>query len=242
MLENKTKYFAGFLLLFALVLVPHLLVAQKFKSPNYRKFDDKFFHFGFALGMNRAAVLALSSDTPHADTNLLSTRVETNPGLNLGFIGSIKLGHPTLTLRFCPSLSFQSKEVQYFFSTNPITTKSAIVESTILDFPLLLKYKTFRYNNFASYFIGGMQYSVDLQSKEKVPQNVLDPFLKLKRHDFQAQIGAGVDFYLPYFKFGLEVKMSHGIVNSLVQDQTILSRPFDKFYNRVVWFCMTFEG
>jgi hypothetical protein len=242
MFGSRLKYFGVLILLTCLGIFPHGLMAQKFKSPNYRKFDDKFFHFGFALGMNRASVLPLSSDTPHADTNLLRTSIEHNPGLNLGFIGSIKLGHPTLTLRFCPSLSFQSKEVVYLFATEPVTLKSAIVESTLLDFPLLLKYKTFRYNNFASYFIGGMQYSVDLQSKEKVPQNVLDPFLKLKRHDFQAQIGAGVDFYLPYFKFGLEVKMSHGIVNSMVQDQTILSRPFDKLYNRVVWFCMTFEG
>lgn len=219
-----------------------LLNAQNYKAPNYRKFDDKFFHFGFTLGMNSANIYAVPAEDQSNSPDLIRTAVNGNPGFNLGFIGSLKLGHPTLTLRFVPSLSFQAKDVFYYYFDKPNEPKKATVESTILDFPLLLKYKTMRYNNFASYFIGGAQYSLDLQSKEKVPQNPLDPFLKLRRHDFQAQIGAGVDFYLPYFKFGIEIKMSHGIVNALIQDNTALSKPFDSFYNRVVWFCFTFEG
>jgi len=218
------------------------LFSQTYKAPNYKKFDDKFFHFGFTLGMNSANIYAIPSADPNNSVGLLRTEVNGNPGFNLGFIGSVKLGHPTLTLRFVPSLSFQAKDVLYFYQATPSEFTKATVESTILDFPWLLKYKTMRYNNFAAYFVGGAQYSLDLQSKQKVPQNPLEPFLKLKRHDLQAQIGAGIDFYLPYFKFGLEVKMSHGIVNALIQDNTSLSRPFDSFRNRVVWFCMTFEG
>ena len=216
--------------------------AQEYKAPNYKKFDKKFFHFGFTLGANRANVYAIPEIDLAGAADLMKTTVTANPGFNLGFIGSIKLGHPTLTLRFVPSLSFQAKQVNYFYYSAPDQPVKATVESAILDFPLLLKYKTLRYNNFSSYFIGGAQYSLDLQSKEKVPQNPNAPFLKLRRHDFQAQIGAGVDFYLPYFKFGIEVKMSHGIVNSLIQDNTSLSMPFDRFYNRVVWFSLTFEG
>ncbi len=192
--------------------------------------------------MNRANILAVPSTDPSNSEGLMRTEVNGNPGFNLGFIGSLKLGHPTLTLRFVPSLSFQAKDVLYFYHATPNEFKKATVESTILDFPLLLKYKTMRYNNFSSYFIGGAQYSLDLQSKEKVPQTPSDPFLKLRRHDVQAQIGAGVDFYLPYFKFGIEIKLSHGIINSLYQDNTVLSKPFERFYNRVVWFCFTFEG
>lgn len=216
--------------------------AQTYKAPNYKKFDDKLFHFGFTLGMNSANILTIPTSDPNNTPGLLKTEVNGNPGFNLGFIGSLKLGHPTLTLRFVPSLSFQAKDVLYFYHATPNEFTKATVESTILDFPLLLKYKTMRYNNFASYFIGGAQYSLDLQSRQKVPQTPFDPFLKLKRHDFQAQIGVGVDFYLPYFKFGMEVKMSHGFVNALIQDNTLLSKPFDRFYNRVIWFCLTFEG
>lgn len=192
--------------------------------------------------MNNSNIYAVPTDDPNNTPGLMHTSVNGNPGFNLGFIGSLKLGHPTLTLRFVPSLSFQAKDVLYFYHEDPTIPVKKTVESTILDFPLLLKYKTMRYNNFSSYFIGGMQYSLDLQSKQKVPQTPADPFLKLKRHDLQAQIGAGVDFYLPYFKFGLEIKVSRGVINSLIQDNTSISLPFNSFYNRVIWFCLTFEG
>lgn len=230
-----------------IAIFTHCVSAQEYKAPNYRKFDDKLLHFGFTIGMNSAGFLAVPNADLNAYPNLIKTEMKTNPGFNLGFIGSLKLGHPTLTLRFVPMLSFQAKEMRYFYQpeldqTNPNEPKIEIVESTLLDFPLLLKYKTLRYNNFSAYFIGGAQYSVDLQSKENVSQNVLDPFLKLRKHDFQAQIGAGVDFYLPYFKFGIEIKLSHGLMNSLIQENTSLSLPFERLYNRVFWFSLTFEG
>lgn len=215
---------------------------QKYRAPNYKKFDSRLLHFGFTLGMNSSNILAVPTTNPNLTPGLMKTEVNGNPGFNLGFIGSLKLGHPTLTLRFVPSLSFQAKDVLYFYFDEPNDPVKSTIESTILDFPLLLKYRTLRYNNFAAYFIGGMQYSLDLQSKQRIPQNPAAPFLKLNRHDFQAQIGIGVDFFLPYFKFGLEIKMSHGIMNSLIRDNTVLSNPFDRFYNRVIWFSMTFEG
>ena len=199
-------------------------------------------HFGFTLGMNSANILAIPTIDPNLTPGLIRTEVNGNPGFNLGFIGSIKLGHPTLSLRFVPSLSFQAKDVLYFYQDEPDFPLKKSVESTILNFPILLKYRTLRYNNFAAYFVGGLEYSLDLQSKQRIPQNPLDPFIKLRRHDFHAQMGIGVDFFLPYFKFGMEIKMSHGLVNALIRDNTTISNPFDKFYNRVVWFCLTFEG
>ncbi len=218
------------------------LWGQTYRTPNYKKFDERLLHFGFTLGMNSANILAIPTIDPSKTQGLMKTEVNGNPGFNLGFIGSLRLGHPTLTLRFVPSLSFQAKDVIYFYYDSPDEPVKATVESTILDFPILLKYRTLRYNNFAAYFVGGLQYSLDLQSKQRIPQNPMDPFLKLNRHDFQAQMGVGVDFFLPYFKFGMEIKMSHGIMNSLIQDNTVLSSPFERFYNRVIWFSLTFEG
>jgi hypothetical protein len=218
------------------------LHGQVYRTPNYKKFDERVLHFGFTLGTNSANMLAIPTIDPNLTPGLMKTEVNGNPGFNLGFIGSLKLGHPTLTLRFVPTLSFQAKDILYFYFDEPNEPKRATVESTILHFPLLLKYRTLRYNNFAAYFVGGAEYSVDLQSKQRVPQNPLDPFLKLNKHDFHGQIGVGVDFFLPYFKFGLEIKMSHGLMNALIQDNTKLSNPFDKLYNRVIWFSLTFEG
>jgi hypothetical protein len=42
--------------------------------------------------------------------------------------------------------------------------------------------------------------------------------MRLKRADLYYEIGAGIDFYLPYFKLTIEAKMSNGLFDVLVHD------------------------
>lgn len=217
---------------------------QSLKTPNYPKFDRRWFHFGFMLGLNTSNLYTIPTTNTDLTPGLVSISTKSYPGFNLGIISSFKLGHPTLSLRFIPSLSFMEREVNYHFIDDKGEDEliQQKIESTNLDFPLLIKYRTLRYNNFAAYFVGGAQYTIDLQSKQDVAQVFSNPILKLNKHDFQAQLGVGVDFFLPYFKFGFEIKLSHSMMNTLYQDNTRLSKPFDKVYNRVIWFSLTFEG
>jgi hypothetical protein len=169
---------------------------------------------------------------------------QSQPGFQLGIISSLKLGTPMIRLRFIPTLSFQER-ILFYNGFDPEGFPNVFDErvgSTNLDFPLLFKFRTLRYNNFAAYVITGAQYTLDLQTKENSTQSFSDPFLKITRHDFQGQIGAGVDFFLEYFKFGIELKFSHGLRNALIQDGTRLSNPIDQLYNRIWWISLTFEG
>lgn len=215
-------------------------------TKNYRNFDRKWIHFGFMLGFNTADFSTRLKGNLAAEEDLLSIANSRQPGFQLGIISSLKLGTPNIRLRFIPSLSFQERLLTYTYFDESFSTgfreKEERVESTNLDFPLLLKFRTLRYNNFASYIITGAQYTLDLQSKEFTSQAPANPFLKISRDDFQGQIGVGFDFFLPYFKFGIELKMSHGFSNTLIQDNTSLSRPIDQLYNRIWWFSFTFEG
>ena len=212
-------------------------------TKNYRHFDRKFIHFGFMLGVNTADYSTIYKPNLLSNYGIYSIENESQPGFQLGIISSMKLGHPSIRLRFIPSLSFQERVLNYtYFEEDGFRTESERTGSTNLDFPLLLKFRTLRYNNFASYIITGAQYTLDLQSKEFSTQSPANPFIKLNRDDLQGQIGAGVDFFLPYFKFGLELKLSHGLINGLYQDNTKLSTPIDKLYNRIWWFSLTFEG
>lgn len=213
-------------------------------AQNYRKFDRKAIHFGFMLGVNTSDFSTHYKPTLATDYNLYSITNDGQPGFQLGIISSVKLGTPYIRLRFIPSLSFQEKVLNYtyFDEDNLFDEHEERIGSTNLDFPLVFKFRTMRYNNFAAYIVSGAQYSLDLQTREFTTQSPANPFLKIKRDDFQGQIGAGVDFFLPYFKFGMELKLSHGFVNTLVDDQTRLSNPIDRLYNRVWWFCFTFEG
>ena len=40
------------------------------------------------------------------------------------------------------------------------------MESTLLDFPIYIKYKSERYNNFRSYVLFGIKYSLDIASQK----------------------------------------------------------------------------
>ncbi len=220
---------------------------QPHKTWNYKKFDDKVFHFGFMMGGNTCDFTSYTVLDAYNLYGLKSLTTKVQPGGQVGIISTMKIFTPVLRLRFIPSISFQEKVLLYTYD-NPDTSQifdlveEERVSSTSLDFPLMLQYRTLRYNNFAAYFLAGAQYSIDLQSQETATQNFIDPFIKIKKMDFQGQIGAGVEFFLPYFKFGIEIKYSHGLRNTFIQDFTPVSNPIQKLYNRLWFLSFTFEG
>ncbi|MBW7867568.1 MAG: PorT family protein [Brumimicrobium sp.] len=237
----------GLYIFVVFILGSNLLYSQKNpKTLNYSKFDNKWVHFGFMLGANTADFTTRYKPNMLDKYNTYSITNKMQPGFDLGLISSVKLGTPILRLRFIPSLSFIERVLTYtYLSDEPdkkFETKDERIGSTNLDFPLLLQFRTLRYNNFTAYVVAGAQYTLDLQSKEKSAQKFSDPFLKLYKNDFQGQVGAGVEFFLVFFKFGIELKFSHGFKNNLFQDNTRISTPIDKLYNRVWWISFTFEG
>lgn len=233
--------------LFAVLLSAFPLFGQKEKPLNYRRFDEKLIHFGFMLGANTSSFTLYQKTNTYQDYGLKSLTARSSAGGQVGIVTTLKLGTPVVRLRFIPTLSFQERILNYQF-VNKDTTASADffneerVNSTNLDFPLMLQFRTLRYNNFASYILMGAQYSVDLQSQEDDSQDFSNPFIKLRKHDWQAQLGVGVEFFAPYFKFGMEVKYSHGFVNSFVPENTFIAQPIDRLYNKTWWFSIIFEG
>lgn len=222
-------------------------LAQREITPNYRKFDDRLLHFGFMLGANSANFIATPKLDAYQQYGLRALEVKSQPGGQVGIVTTMKVFTPVVRLRFIPTLSFQERAVEYYYE-NPggananEKTKEQRVNSTNLDFPLMIQFRTLRVNNFAAYLLAGGQYSYDLQSQQDASQNFKDPFLKIKADDWQGQVGVGVEFFAQYFKFGMEVKYSQSFSNSLIQDNTEVSKPIDTFINRVWWFSLIFEG
>lgn len=221
--------------------------AQVEKTKNYRRFDERWIHFGFMLGINTASFRAVPQLNAYQQYGLKSLVVKRQPGGQVGIVTTLKLWHPVVRLRFIPTLSFQERAIQYtFVNPDPNETKDYFneerVNSTNLDFPLMLQFRTLRLNNFAAYCLIGGQYSYDLQSQEDASQNLIDPFVKIKANDFQGQVGAGLEWFAPYFKFGFEVKFSQSFSSSFIQDNTPVSKPIDRLYNKVLWISLIFEG
>lgn len=219
--------------------------SQREKPMNYRRFDEKLLHFGFMLGANSADFALYQVPQAYEQFGVVSISNKSQPGGQVGVVTTMKVGTPVVRLRFIPTLSFQERIINYQFVDETYTGSEFNVErvqSTNLDFPLMFQFRTIRINNFAAYALAGFQYSLDLQSQEDASQTFNDPFIKIKRNDWQGQVGAGLEFFATYFKFGVELKYSHGVSDVFVQDGTTVSKPIDQIYNRVWWFSLIFEG
>jgi len=220
--------------------------AQKPSVLNLPKYDNHWLHFGFSIGINKSNFTIHPVKNLAALDTVLSILPEAQYGFNLAIISDFRI-HEFATLRFLPALSFQDRKLHYTIVDNvknDTITFTKSVESTILDFPLNLKIRSKRLNNFAAYIIGGVKWSIDLASqKDVIGSNVpKDAIVKLKKSDFSYEAGFGIDFYFPYFKFSIEAKASWGLRNLLVKDSAIFSNCVDKLSSKVFLISFNFEG
>ena len=81
---------------------------------------------------------------------------------------------------------------------------------------------------------------MDLVSQAKVEQSDKQP-VRLQPYDFGYEIGCGFDFYLPYFKFAMEIKMYQGINNLLVKDDLVYSRSLQSLKSQIFYISFLFE-
>lgn len=184
------------------------VVAQKQKVRYYQQVDKKLLHFGFTIGLNTMDFLTfpVKTDTLYAQVNNLL------PGFNVGIVSDLRLAK-YLDLRFLPGLGFGQRNLYYYKKASLYGKQK--VESAFLEFPLILKYKAKRINNFRPFLIAGVNYRLDMASRRKYnPEKAI--YVRLKQSDIYHEEGFGIDFYLPYFKFTAELKLSTGFRNILV--------------------------
>ncbi len=114
------------------------------------------------------------------------------------------------------------------------------IESTFIDFPILIKYKSERYNNFRTYLLGGIKYGIDIASQKDIDDEG-QKLVKLKKNDLGIEIGFGMDFYLEYFKFSPQIKLTYGILNLLSEDETVYTKSVSKLTTNSWMLSFTFE-
>ncbi|MFT5581079.1 MAG: hypothetical protein ACI9XP_000876 [Lentimonas sp.] len=216
------------------------------KPRNYFRFDERIAHFGFMMGGNSSDFQVFPKVNAYNDYGLISVKNKSTNGGQIAMVSTFRLINPVLRLRFLPGLSFQEKVLVFSFESEEEPGEIDVFEERIamtnLDFPLMLQFRTTRFNNFATYVLAGGMYSLDLQSQQDKSQSLINPFIKLKRDDFQIQGGVGVEFFAPYFKFGMEIKYSQGMINSFIQDNTKVSNPIEMMRNKIFWLSFIFEG
>lgn len=221
------------------------LFSQRETTLNLPKFDHRFMHFGFLIGYNSADFVLERFPPGIGPDSLNVVEPRSASGFNLGIISAMHLSEH-FSLRFTPNLAFSSRFIDYTFNSfeGPKVFEKQI-ESTLINFPFGIKYKSRRVNNFSAYILVGAAYSMDLASNsnaENTATELKDIIVSIKRDDYMGEIGFGTDFYLEYFKFGIEIKMSYGIKDLLDHDNTPFSDPIDKLKSKMFLLSFTFEG
>ena len=233
--------------------------AQKRKPLNLPTYDEAPYHFGFILGINQMLFSVKpiedlpfrkwsGTESPDIFADSLfvySVTSSPTPGFTIGILGNLRLGNYT-DLRFIPSLSFGERILNYDIrayedgqSQRIQTTKS--ITSTLIDFPLELKYKSKRLNNFRAYVLGGITYTLDLASQRRGQKNSNDVTVKIQQHDLLAAVGVGFDFYTTYFKFGTQLKMSYGFNNLIKYEGNLYTDSIESLRSKVFLLSFTFE-
>lgn len=205
---------------------------------NMPKYDRRRFHFGINLGM----VMCGTAIRPIDDLRSLPDTIYAvnpvwTPGFSMGIESNLRLAE-NWDLRFTPTLSLTSKRFEF---DRPNGVKEAFeVPSTLVEFPLYVKFKSNRIRNFRGYIIAGGKYTFDVSNKIGV-ENAYEYPIKLKPHDVVAEVGVGADFYLPYFKFSTQLKASFGFLNLKFSEDNMYNNAIDQINSRSVYISFLFE-
>lgn len=198
--------------------------------------DDKFTSYGFFLGMHTASYQLryspefLNPAVP-ATNALHSIYPKFTPGFSLGFIGILRF-HDQANMIFTPKIGFYEYKVDFNYfdgvtTTTPSTTDNTALlntgyrteelvnEATMVELPVVFKYRSMRFNNTRMFFVAGGSYLFNTKAREDIN---LDPIVTASR-DFTLEAGMGFEIYFKYFKFAPEIRFSHGMNNLYLADK-----------------------
>ncbi len=188
------------------------LNAQKPKVMNDPTHDDKRLHFGFSLGLNTMDYTIRQSRFAE-DNGIFVDVAELQPGFHVHAVSNLRIAE-YFDLRFLPGISFGDRYLHFIDEEGELIyddKKPYKVESSYLEFPLLVKYKSKRINNYRPFLISGINTRIDLATKREYDPR--DQLIMIKPVDYFYELGVGCDFYLLYFKFSIELKYSMGMKN-----------------------------
>ena len=183
--------------------------------PNY---DMKTWHFGFTLGTTSMGFRVDKADEFMQQHDIYGIDAERYTGFHIGPISNLRLNR-YVDLRMLIDLSFNQRDLIYYVvkeskksEQKEIEKRTMQIRSTMLEFPVMLKYKAERINNFSPYLVAGGNFRYDLSGGKNSDD---EESVCLKKIDPCITFGGGADIYLPYFKFSVEVRYSLGLLDTV---------------------------
>jgi hypothetical protein len=128
----------------------------------------------------------------------------------LGFLVNLH-ANDNLDFRITPKAGFYDHKLTYYYTDG--TSKQQQVSTTMVEIPMMFKYKSQRRGNVRMYMVGGVTPGIEASGKNDVES--LTSNLAINKFNLTLDAGLGFDFYFPLFKYSQEIRFSRGIVNML---------------------------
>src|SRR5688572_2077594 len=202
-------------------------------NPNY---DDKKLTYGFLIALHTSTYqvdyadkfITQQFDTVHSVNPIWSS------GFSLGFIVNYRLSE-FFDLRLTPQVAFYEQRVRYQYTDETFADET--VESTMVEIPVLLKYKSERRGNIRMYMIGGVKPAFEASGKKEQTKEELE----LKGTNISIEAGFGFDLYYPLFKFSPEIRFSRGLIDILGNTTNEFGQPLTRVNTNTITVYFLFQ-
>ncbi|MBP5542204.1 MAG: PorT family protein [Bacteroidales bacterium] len=233
------------LLVFSFYLLVSTAHAQT-RAANLGMFDNQRFHFGIQVGYTHSKFDLMYSEDETLRQNIQGTTSYYSPGFHINIIGDARMGD-YLNFRLLPGVTLISRDIAYAWSSAYREThwkydEQRTVESVYGEIPAEFKFRSVRYANFRPYLTAGGSFGFDFASLRKNKNNNDESIVRLNPVDLRYTMGVGIDFFLRYVKFAIEMKMSFGIPDLRVVDDDLYTQSVVYLRSRTFMLSFTFEG
>jgi hypothetical protein len=201
-------------------------------------YDDKPIHYGFLFAVPVTRFNLRHSDTFLESDSAYLIQSPAQGAFRMGFtVNAFLTDH--FDLRTTPSVSLYERQVQYSYPGG--TTRNEKRESTWVEIPLLLKYKSARRINTRMYLLAGVTLGIETNVKRSRGNVSANNRLDTKTSDFTVDYGVGFEQFFQFFKFAPELRFSHGLTNLLQPSNNAVSVGLNRITTHTVTLYLNFE-
>jgi hypothetical protein len=207
---------------------------------NYLYHKQKPYYFGISLGFNNNNFLLNKSNYFISNDSISVAEPTSGYGLHVQMIVNLKIGQ-SFDFRLLPGFAFADRKIDYFSSVGQENDSRKRIESVYIEAPFLIRYKSAPYRDMRMFAVTGVKYTYDVNNNSRARNN--QSLIKISPHDFMFELGAGMQFFFPYFIFSPELKVSTGIGNVLLYDNSLNeSKVLEKVLTHAFTISLHFEG
>ena len=207
------------------------IMAQERTVENRPYTDLRPFHFGVMVGthfqdlefMNTGLTSYIDADGNEKESNVTVDQDRWDAGFTVGVLGEFRLNRH-FQFRIAPAMYFGTRHLTFHNllekdgAENPIEEKQEM-KTAYISSAFNLIFGAQRFNNHRPYIMAGLNPMINLSGNN-------DDYIKLKKSEMFLEIGAGCDFYLPFFKIRPELKFMYGLTDSY--DKNYINKVKDK--------------